>query len=211
MANLASLRDMFDPLFNQRTYVATGDVVLKRLQEQEELVAATGTFEVPVVVCNGSPKSYDLKDDPDEDGRTPAQQLLEACDGTLDAKVTVLASADVDAVIDLGKLVADDITISGDRVSVRLPSIELAEPRIDAERGISVIAKEGSVPIFGGEIPDDYQSQAAGVAKAAIGPLAGGSGLPELGTRSARSLFESLLSALGFADVEVMVKPAPAD
>lgn len=207
--NFAGLRNLLDPLLNQRTYVATGDVVLKKLQEQKKLVVATGSFEVPVVVCNGSPTAVDLKDDPDEDGRTPAQQLLEACDGFLDAKATVLASADVDAVIDLGDLVAGDITVSGKSVSVRLPPIALAKPRVDAERGISVIAKDGSVPIVGGELPDDYQARAAGEAKKAIGALAGRSGLPELGVRSAESLFESLLSLLGFAEVQVTVKPAP--
>lgn len=208
--NFAAFRNLFDAVLNQQTYVATGDVVLKRLQEQKELVAATGTFEVPVVVCNGSPRSYDLAGSPDDEGRTPAQQLLEACDGFLDAKATVLASAEVDAVIDLGRLQADDIMISGDAVTVRLPPVELAEPRIDAERGISLIAQKGSVPLVGGDLPPDFQSQAAGAAKDAVRGVASQSGLPELGTRSATSLFESLLSALGFADVQVSIDPAPA-
>lgn len=208
--NLAGIRNIFDPLLNQRTYVATGDVVLKRLQEQKKLVAATGTFEVPVVVCNASPRSYDLSDGPDDEGRTPAQQLREDCDGFLDAKATVLASAEVDAVIDLGRLEADDITIAGDAVTVRLPRVELAEPQIDAERGISLIAKDGSVPLVGGDLPDDFQSQAAGAAKDAVRGVAGQSGLPDLGARSAQSLFESLLRALGFVDVQVTIDPAPA-
>jgi hypothetical protein len=207
--NLAGFRNLFDSVLNQRTYVATGDVVLKRLQEQKQLVAATGTFEVPVVVCNGSPTAYDLGDDPDDDGQTPAQRLLGACDGILDAKVTVLAGAEVDAIIDLSKLVADDITISGEAVTIRLPPIELAEPRVDAERGISVVAKKGSVPIVGGELPDDFQALAAGEAKEVIGRLAGQSGLPEMGSRSAQSFFETLLSGLGFAQVRVTVETAP--
>lgn len=206
LSNFGFVRDLYDSLFHHRTFVATGDVVLKRLQEQKELVAATGTFEVPVVVCNGNPKAYDLKGDADDDGRTPAEQLLEACDGFLDSKATVLASADVDAIIDLSKLSADDIKIDGKRVTVRLPAIELGEPRIDAEDGISVIGKDGSIPIVGGKLPDDYLARAAASAKDAITDVAGGSGLVETGRRSAQSLFSSLLSALGFNHVTVTVK-----
>ncbi|HVF20096.1 MAG TPA: DUF4230 domain-containing protein [Mycobacteriales bacterium] len=207
--NLASFRNLFDSLLNQRTYVATGDVVLKRLREKKTFVAATGTFEVPVVVCDGSPRSYNLRDDPDDEGRTPAQQLLEACNGLLDSKATLLASAEVDAFIDLGKLGADDISVTGETVNVRLPTIEFSEPRIDAERGLSVIAKKGSVPIIGGDLPEDYQAQAAGEAKAAIARLASQSGLPELGARSATDFFESLLTLAGFADARVTIELAP--
>jgi len=207
--NLTAIRNLLDPFLNQRTYVATGDVVLKSLQERETFVAATGIYEVPVVVCNGTPRAVDLRDEPDKDGRTPAQRLLEACDGFLDAKVTVLASAEVDAVIDLGKLAADDIDVSGDVATVRLPPIELAEARVDAERGISVLAKEGSVPFIGGKLPDDYQARAAGVGKDAVGGIAARSGLRELGERTAQSFFEGLLSLLGFADVRVTFQTAP--
>lgn len=207
-SNLAPIRELYDSLFNRQTTVATGDVVLKRLQEQKTLVAATGTFEVPVVVCNGSPESYDLQGQSDGQGRTPAQQLLEACSGVLDEKATVLASAEVDAVLDLSKLTANDITISGSSVSVVLPELELSEPRIDAEGGIAVIGKKGSLPIVGGDLPDDYQARAAGAAKSAVSTVAETSGLPQMGSRSAQSLFTSLLSALGFTKVDVSVPDA---
>ena len=209
-ASLASrwnpIKDVLDSIFPPtQTSEATGDVVLKRLQAQRKLVAATGTFEVPVVVCNGRPKAYDLADRADKDGRTPAERLLSACDGILDSKATVLAKAEVDAVIDLGKLTADDIEISGKRVSVRLPRVELTEPRIDAERGMAVIGKTGSIPIIGGKLPDDYQSRAATAAKKAVSGLAGQSGLPRTGSRSARSLFEGLLAGLGFTQTDVTI------
>lgn len=207
--NLSFFKDLYNTFFNQQTYVATGDVVLKRLQEQEELSVATGSFEVPVVVCNGSPKSYDLTGEPDENDRTPAQQLRDACDGIFDAKATLLASAEVNATIDLGKLTAEDIDVSGSTVTVRLPPVELARPSIDAERGMSVIAIDGSVPVIGGSLPDDYQSQAATEAKTAVGRLAGQSGLPKLGAQSAQSLFGGLLSALGFTEVSVIIEDAP--
>lgn len=210
LTTFGPVKDLFDSLFNRQTFVASGDVVLKRLQEQKELVAATGTFEVPVVVCNGTPKAYDLKDDADKDDRTPAQQLLESCDGLLDSKATVLVSAEVDAVINLARLGADDIAIDGTKVAVTLPAVELAEPRVDAESGLSVIGRDGSVPIIGGELPEDYQARAAGDAKAAVASVATRSGLPEMGTRSARGLFEGLLSALGFAEVEVRFTGEPA-
>ena len=96
-------------------------------------------------------------------------------------------------------------------MTVKLPAVELAEPRVDAEDDISVIGKDGSVPLIGGKLPEDYQARAAGAAKAAITRVAGQSGLPDLGQRSARSLFESLLAALGFTDVEVIVKASTAD
>lgn len=211
LTNLAPLRELYDSLFNRQTFVATSDVVLKRLQEQKELVAATGTFEVPVVVCNGTPEAYDLQQEPDEEDRTPAQQLLEACSGLLDEKATLLASAEVDAIIDLGQLTADDIDIAGTRVAVTLPAVELAEPRIDAEDGISVIGRDGSIPLIGGELPDDYQARAAGAAKDAVSTVAGGSGLAHMGSRSAQSLFTSLLAALGFTEVDVTVAAPVAD
>ena len=201
----------FKDLFKRETTVATGDVVLKTLRERKDFVAATGTYEVPVVVCNGTPKGYVLKDGRDKDGNTPAQQLIAACGGFLDAKATVLASAEVDAVIDLSELKSDDISVAGKQVTVKLPGVTLAEPRVDAEDGISVIGKDGSVPLIGGKLPDDYQARAAGAAKTAVTRVAGESDLPDLGRRSVRSLFEGLLSALGFTDVEVVVKSSPAD
>ena len=208
VTTLAPLRDLYDSLFNRQTVVATGDVVLQRLQEQEELVAATGTFQVPVVVCNGTSEAYDLQGEPDEEGRTPAQRLLEACDDFGDAKATMLASAEVDAVIDLGTLTARDIEVAGTRVAVILPAVELAEPRIDAEGGISVIGRDESLIA---KLPDDYQARAAGVAKEAVSAVADGSGLAETGERSAQSLFTSLLGALGFTEVDVTVAGAGAD
>ena len=212
-AGVAQFRGWYDSLFNPQTFVATGDVVLQRLQEQEELVAATGTFQVPVVVCNGTAEAYDLQGERDEADRTPAQQLLEACNGFRDAKATLLASAEVDAVIDLGKLTADDIDVDveGTSVAVTLPAVELAEPRIDAEGGMSVIGKDGSIPIIGGELPDDYQARAAGAAKDAVSASAGESGLARLGARNAESLFGSLLAALGFIEVDVTVAGPAAD
>lgn len=211
LTNLAPVRELYDSLFNRQTFVATGDVVLKRLQEQKKLVAATGTFEVPVVVCNGTPKAYDLHGNPDKEDRTPAQQLLEACDGLLDDKATLLASSEVDAIIDLGKLTADDIDIAGNRVTVTLPALQLVEPRIDAEGGISVIGKDGSLPLIGGELPEDYQARAAGAAKDAVSGVAAESGLIDLGARSAQSLFSSLLAALGFAEIDVTIGEPLAD
>ena len=35
LTNLAPLRELYDSLFNRQTFVATGDVVLKRLHEQK--------------------------------------------------------------------------------------------------------------------------------------------------------------------------------
>ena len=207
--NLNVIRKLLDPFLNQKTYVATGDVVLKKLKAQKTFIAATGSYEVPVVVCNGTPEVFDLRAKPDADGRTPAQRLLEACDGRLDAKATVLASAEVDAIIDLGELAADDIDVSGEVATVRLPPIKIAEPRIDAERGIAVLAKEGSVPFIGGKLPDDYQAQAAGAGKDAVGRVAAQSGLRELGERTAQSFFEGLLSLLGFTDVRVTFQTPP--
>lgn len=211
LSALGPLRDVYDELFDRKTFTATGDVVLRRLQEQKQLVAATGTFEVPVVVCNGSPEAYDLQQAPDEDDRTPAQQLLEACDGLLEEKATLLASAEVDAIVDLSKLTAEDIDVEGTSVVVTLPAVELAEPRIDAEGGISVIGQEGSIPLIGGELPEDYQARAAGAAKEAVLGVAGGSGLAATGSRSAESLFSGLLSALGFTQVDVTVADSASE
>lgn len=197
--------------FDRQTSAATGEVVLQRLQQQKELIAATGTFEVPVVVCNGRPVAYDLQGEPDDDGRTPAQQVLDSCRSPFAAKATLLARAEVDAVIDLGKLTADDIDVAETRVAVTLPAVELADPRIDAEGGMALIAKNGSIPLIGGKLPEDYQARAAGAAKHAVSAVAGGSGLARTGARSAEGMFTSLLSALGFTEVDVTVEGPAAD
>lgn len=75
---------------------------------------------------------------------------------------------------------------------------------------VSVIAKDGSVPVIGGSLPEDYQSRAAGAAKEAIASVAEGSGLRAMGSQSAQRLFESLLSALGFSEVNVTIKSSQA-
>ena len=74
-----------------------------------------------------------------------------------------------------------------------------------------MIGKDGSPPLVGGDLPEDYQARAAGAAKDAVSAVADGSGLVELGSRSAQNLFSSLLGALGFTEVDVSIATAVTD
>lgn len=203
VSNLSPIRNLLDDLFNHKTFVATGDVVLKKLQETKTLDAASATFEVPVVVCNGNPTSYDLRGPADKERKTPAQQLLDACNGYTDAKATVLMTAEVRAQVNLANLNAQSVKVSGDTVTLTLPAITLSEPSIDAETGVAVIAVSSSIPIFGGKLPDNYVSAAAGSAKAAVAKVAVNSGVVETGRKSAETLFDGMLGLLGYKHVVV--------
>lgn len=197
----------FSSLFRRETTTATGDVVLKQLKETRRLDAATGSFEVPVVVCNGEPEAF-VTSEREGQEKSPSQQLQEMCNGFFDEKATLLVSADVSATVDLERLADDAVRIDEKQVEVVLPPVGLGEPRVDAEEGLLVVAIDTS--IFPGGLPDDYQARAAGAGKDAVARVADGSDLRRLGEHSARSLFEGLLRSLGFTDVTVRFAEAPA-
>jgi len=147
-----------------------------------------------VVVCNGTPKSFEDRED--------ADALLRSCNGIADEKATVLVEADVRAVIDLGELSRDDVEIDGTTIRLTLPEPTLADPSVDAETGVLIVGLDTS--IFPGKLPDDYLSDAAAEGKRAVNGVAERSGLLDLAKSSASSLFESLLTSLGFTDVEIV-------
>ena len=200
VASVVPFRNFFDGLFNRDTYTATGDVVLKRLQESQELEVANGSFDVPVVVCNGSATAY-------EEFGTSADRLLSACDGFADEKATVIIRSEVAAVIDLDSIRAGDVTIDGKKITIRVPRPRLAEPTVDAETGVMIVGLEGS--ILPGALPDDYLSRAAKSGKGAVASVAADSGLLETGERSTTSIFEGLLKSFGFTDVTIEFTDPP--
>jgi len=78
----------------------------------------------------------------------------------------------------------------------------LADPSVDAETGVLIVGLDTS--IFPGKLPDDYLSDAAAEGKRAVNGVAERSGLLDLAKSSASGLFESLLTSLGFTDVEIV-------
>lgn len=189
-----------DGLFNRETYTATGAVVLRKLGAEDEFVVAKGTFDVPLVVCNGRPRAY-----PE---RSKGSDLLSTCDDLGDEKATLLVHSEVEAVIDLAELGADDVTIDGTSIEVKLPAPTLRRPTVDAGKGVTIVALDTS--ILPGQLPDDYLSRAAKAGKDAVSKVAGQSGLREIGMDSARSIFERLLRSFGFQDIKVTVDRPPS-
>lgn len=201
IASVVPFRNFFDGLFNRDTYTATGDVVLKKLQESQELEVATGSYDVPVVVCNGSAKAY-------EEFGVSADELLRTCDGFSDEKATVIIRSEVPAVIDLDSIKPGDVTIDGKRITIKVPRPRLGEPVVDAEKGVMIVGIDSS--ILPGKLPDDYLSRAAGAGKSAVSSVAADSGLIETGERSATSIFEGLLESFGFTEVTIEFEDPPA-
>lgn len=200
VASVVPFRNFFDGLFGRDTYTATGDVVLKRLQESQDLEVAKGTYDVPVVVCNGRTRAF-------ENFGGNADQLLSMCRGIGDEKATVIVRAEVRAIVDLSTIRGDDVEIDGSRIRLRVPQPKLAEPVVDAEEGIMIVGIETS--ILPGKLPDDYLARAAARGKESVAAVAGDSGLVEQGEESTASIFEALLKSFGFTDVEIeFVKPA---
>lgn len=194
VASIVPFRNFFDGIFNRDTFTATGDVVLKRLQESQDLEVAKGTYDVPVVVCNGRAQAF-------EDFGGDASELLNMCTGIGDEKATVIVRAQVRAIVDLSKLGADDVEIDGKRITLRVPRPRLGEPSVDAEKGIMIVGIESS--ILPGKLPDDYLSRAAASGKDAVSSVAADSGLIELGEQSTASIFEGLLKSFGFEEVTI--------
>lgn len=200
VASVVPFRNFFDGLFDRDTFTATGDVVLKRLQESQDLEVAKGTYDVPVVVCNGRARAY-------EKFGGKADRLLNTCNGLGDEKATVIVRAEVGAIVDLSTIRADDVEIDGTRIRLRVPQPRLGAPVVDAEKGIMIVGLETS--ILPGKLPDDYLSRAAARGKEAVASVAGDSGLVEQGEESTASIFEGLLKSFGFTEVEIeFAKPA---
>lgn len=197
VASVVPIRNFVDGLFGRDTYTATGDVVLKKLQESQTLEVAKGTFDVPVVVCNERADAY-------EDRRS-AEDLLKTCNGAGDEKATLIVEAQIQALIQLDDIRPDDVSIDGKRIQVTVPSPTLGEPSVDAENGVLIVAIDTS--IFPGKLPDDYLARASKEGKAAVASVAEESGLLDIGEKSTRSIFEGLLKSFGFTDVQVDFQP----
>ncbi|MCB1257895.1 MAG: DUF4230 domain-containing protein [Microthrixaceae bacterium] len=200
LGKFTSFGDYLGRFFGNETYSATGPVVLHKLQAMHELVVAEGTFEVPVVICNGKPKAYATREKADE--------LLNACTGFRDEKATVLIRAKVQSVLDLSKVTQDDISVEGKNIEMRLPSPTLRRASVDAEDGVLIVGMKKS--IWPGGLPDDYLAQAAKAAKRSVSKVAEQSGLREMGSNSAQEIFERLLGAFKeYENVTVTVDEPP--
>jgi hypothetical protein len=201
LATLVPFRNFLDDLFNRDTYTATGDVVLKRLQDSQKLEVAKGTFDVPVVVCNGRATAH-------EQFGGDADELLNTCDGLGDEKATVIIRSDVSSVIDLDDIKPGDVEIDGKEITIRVPRPRLDDPKVDAEKGVMIVGIESSP--LPGKLPDDYIARAAKSAKGAVSSVADESGLNERGEESTRSILEGLLKSFGFTDVTIEFKRPPS-
>ena len=195
LASTGPIRGLIDGAFNRETYTTSGEAFMEQMKAASTLTVATGTFGVPVVVCNTfGARAYPKKADSSAD-------LASVCTGTGDEKATVIVQPEVQAVIDLKEIRDEDIEIRGDSIKLTVPRPKLATPVVDAETDVVIVSIESS--IWPGKLPDDYIAKAAAAGKVAAVESADESGLLKLGESSTRSVFKGLLGSFGFKEVDI--------
>lgn len=193
VGRFTSFGDSIAGFFKNETDAATGPVALYKLQEEDRLEVASGSFEVPVVVCNGKPKT--------EADRSTMQTLMKSCNGFRDERAILLVRARVPAVIDMSEIEDKDVQVTGKSIHIKLPRPILGDPVVDAEDGIMIISINQSA--WPGKLPDDYLSRAAKASKVSVRAVADESGLRKMAERNTEAVFEGLLRSFEFDQVKV--------
>lgn len=193
----------FERFFHNETVTATGRVALLRIRSLQDFVAAEGSFQVPVVVCQKRGSKADIR----AFGRRDVDELLGFCTGFGDERATVLVEGTVQGTVDFGALKDSDIEVNGSKVTIRLPQPELEPSVVDAAKGgVTVIEKKTS--FWPGGLPENYQSRAAEEGATAINGVADDTALQSRAEESTRTFLEGLLRGLGFTDVTIeFVRP----
>jgi hypothetical protein len=176
--------------FASRTVDRGGPAVLQSIRDLRELRAASGHFEVIV--------------DLERDTKLPAAILGE--------RVLFVAVGDVDATVDLADISAEDVAVSSDRRSatITLPRPRLSDAQLDLRRSYVYDRQRGVLDEIGGLFGDggggDREVYLAAQRK--LNEAArNGAGLIPRAEQNTRRTLESLLSSLGFTDVDVRFEP----
>ncbi|MET0133990.1 MAG: DUF4230 domain-containing protein [Kibdelosporangium sp.] len=111
-----------------------------------------------------------------------------------------VAAGSVDAYVDFGKLVEENIVVSEDRKSVQLtlPPAALAKPNLDNTRSYVFSQERGLIDRVGALFSTPDQQQFYVAAEQKIAEAAAKSGLMERAKANTRAMLTGLLTGLGF-------------
>lgn len=172
--------------FAETTVDRSRPAVLQSIRDLSEYHAAGGHYEVVVDIERDTP--------------LPSEVLGE--------RTLFIGVGDVDAVVDLGAIDEDAVTVSRDRrdATIVVPPPRVGEPRLDLEESYVYDREEGVLNELGGLFSDDSGAQRE-VYLAAERRLAEAAhesgGLTARARANTRELLQSLLGALGFERVTV--------
>jgi hypothetical protein len=182
---LARFVSGFDP-FNRETVDRTQPAVLLALQDLSEYRAATGEFQV-------------LVDTQDQVRNLP---LVIAGERTL-----FIANGTVDAAVDFTNIGSESVDIdqARERVSITLPPAKLTDPEVDPDKSYVYSRERGIVDRLTGVFNDNPTSERElyQLAEDKLQAAAADSGLVELAERNTEAMLRSLLTSLGFTQIEV--------
>ncbi len=176
----------FDNPFAEETIDRTGPAVLKSIRDIGEYRAASGDFEVIV--------------DLEQDTTLPDELLGE--------RTLFVAAGSVDAGVNLGAVDEDAVEVSDDRRSatITLPPARLFEPEVDQSRSYVYERDRGLFNRIGDFFSDggDSQREVNLLAEQKLREAAQrGAGLVPRAEENTREMLTSLLTALGFTEVEI--------
>jgi hypothetical protein len=182
---LARLVSGFDP-FNRETVDRTQPAVLLALQDLSEYRAATGEFQV-------------LVDTQDQVRNLP---LVIAGERTL-----FIANGTVDAAVDFTNIGSESVDVdqARERVSITLPAATLTDAEVDPDRSYVYSRERGLVDRLTGVFNDNPTSERElyQLAEDRLQTAAADSGLVDLAERNTEAMLRSLLTSLGFTEIEV--------
>ena len=176
----------FDNPFAEETIDRTGPAVLKSIRDIGEYRAASGDFEVIV--------------DLEQDTTLPDELLGE--------RTLFVAAGSVDAGVNLGAVDDEAVEVSDDRRSatITLPPARLFEPEVDQSRSYVYERDRGLFNRIGDFFSDggDSQREVTLLAEQKLREAAQrGAGLVPRAEENTREMLTSLLTALGFTEVEI--------
>ena len=176
----------FDNPFAEETIDRTGPAVLKSIRDIGEYRAASGDFEVIV--------------DLEQDTTLPDELLGE--------RTLFVAAGSVDAGVNLGAVDDEAVEVSDDRRSatITLPPARLFEPEVDQSRSYVYERDRGLFNRIGDFFSDGGESQreVTLLAEQKLREAAKrGAGLVPRAEENTREMLTSLLTALGFTEVEI--------
>ncbi len=176
----------FDNPFAEETIDRTGPAVLKSIRDIGEYRAASGDFEVIV--------------DLEQDTTLPDELLGE--------RTLFVAAGSVDAGVNLGAVDEGAVEVSDDRRSatITLPPARLFEPEVDQSRSYVYERDRGLFNRIGDFFSDggDSQREVNLLAEQKLREAAQrGAGLVPRAEENTREMLTSLLTALGFTEVEI--------
>lgn len=182
---LARFVSGFDP-FNRETVDRTQPAVLLALQDLSEYRAATGEFQV-------------LVDTQDQVRNLP---LVIAGERTL-----FIANGTVDAAVDFTNVGEESVDVdqARERVSITLPPAKLTDPEVDPDRSYVYSRERGIIDRLTGVFNDNPTSERElyQLAEDKLQAAAADSGLVDLAERNTEAMLRSLLTSLGFTEIEV--------